>query len=104
MITDYFNQTFEVQQVTMSVSTNTGENIETWSTKASIRGRLRPLSMYEQYLQNRNTSIATHRLYSTYEPETYDRIYYAGDTYLITGIINPMTFNRFYQIDLSVTK
>lgn len=104
MITDYITQTFEIQQVAMSISTDTGENVETWTTRASIKGRLRPLSNYEQYIQNRETVIATHRLYSTYAVSVYDRVYYGGNYYSVTGVINPMTFDRFYQIDLSVVK
>lgn len=104
MITDYMTQTFEIQQVAMSISTDTGENVETWSTRTSIKGRLRPLSQYETYLQNRNTVVATHRLYSTYAVSVYDRVYYGGNYYSVTGVIDPMTMTRFYQIDLKVVK
>lgn len=100
MIQNYFNQSVLVQTPTKSISTDTGENVESWSTGTTVKASVRPLSLDKQYIQNQSHVLVTHRMYSTHLPDVNDRVYYDSRYYQIVSIIDPMTMSRFYQVDM----
>jgi SPP1 family predicted phage head-tail adaptor len=101
---NWLTQDVLYQTRTIAVSTDSGENVETWSAGNMIKGRVRPLSMKEQYYRNKEHTEITHRLYSTTVVNERGRVVHNSKNYDIISVINPMEFNRFYQIDLKVVE
>lgn len=104
MIRDYFTDTVSLYSPAFGVSTTTGDTVTTWTLAETFKGKVRPLSASEQYVQNKRTVVTTHRLYcdNTTINESY-KVVCSGSTYDITGIINPMGFNRFLQVDMRIS-
>ena len=99
MLKDYY--THDITLYSLTVANSSGEIVETWSTGTAIKGRIRPLSANEMYLQNKRTVIATHRMYCDYQTvdETYKAVW-GTSTYQVIGVQVPFNANRFMQIDL----
>lgn len=77
-----------------------GEEITTYTTTETFRGRLRPMTGSMKETDNRKMQFFTHRIYApilAIKPN--DRISYAGQTYKVVYVSNVMSFGRFLQID-----
>jgi SPP1 family predicted phage head-tail adaptor len=105
-ISHFYNDVVTLYTVTESVSTLTGENLKTNSTGVSVKCKIRPLTNYEKYMQNKNNVEMTHRIYASCSTfwENVNRILYGSVQYEIVGIINPFNKNDFYQIDVKAVK
>ncbi len=103
MIQDYWTDTVSLYSPAYGVSTTTGENSTTWTLATTFKGKIRPVSAYEQYSQNKNTVFKTHRLYCDIVTmdETY-KVVSGTSTYMIVGVLNPMGMNRWLQVDMKV--
>ena len=96
---NWLNQTINTYTKSPVESTLTGELIDTLSSATVIKGRVRPLSMGERYMRNKEYSDITHRMYSTYDVNA-DVVIWLNIEYDIVSKIDPMSFGRFYQYDL----
>lgn len=96
---NWLSQSIDTYTHVSSQSTLTGEIIKTLSTAVNIMGRIRPLSMGERYMRNKEYSDITHRMYSTYDINP-DVVSFNSVNYDVTSKIDPMSFGRFYQYDL----
>ena len=103
---NFLTQNITLYSCTLSISTDTGENVTSYSTGTATKGRIRPLSANEQYSRQKINDVSTHRLYCNYSTmfNSKDKIVCGTSTYEITGIINPMNFNRFLEVDLAVVQ
>jgi SPP1 family predicted phage head-tail adaptor len=92
--------------VTEGISSITGENVKTNSAGDSIKGKVRPLTQFERYSQNKNNYDVTHRLYTWFSTlySNIDRAEYNGEVYEIISISNPFEKNEFLQIDMRLIK
>ena len=99
MIQNFY--THDITLYTMTVANSSGEISETWSTGTAIKGRIRPLSANEMFLQNKRTVVANHRMYCDYQTinETY-KVVWGSSTFQVIGVQVPFNANRHMQIDL----
>jgi hypothetical protein len=98
----FYTDTVTLYYVTESISTVTGENVKTNSVGTNLKCKIRPLTNYEQFIQNKNSRNVSHRIYCAQSTAfvNVDRIEYGGITFEIKGIINPFNKNEFMQVDV----
>lgn len=78
---------------------------ESWQPHLTINGRIRPLSGDERLSADKVTVYATHKLYTfLYDITEKDRVVFEGQVYDVKAVINPMTLNRFLQVDLELVQ
>jgi hypothetical protein len=102
MISRFYTQNLTGYIVTQGISSLTGENVDTLSTGASFKGRIRPLSARESYYQNKENLEITHYLYCAADSvnNTFDKVTYGSQTYDVNDYINPMEMNKYYRLEL----
>lgn len=98
MIQDYFLPGFEIKRATQT--SNGGIVEESYSTIATVEGRMRPLSGSEIMRNEKNNYITTHRFYcNVIDLNENDVICKDGKTYEVKLKVNPMEMNEFLQVD-----
>jgi head-tail adaptor len=74
---------------------------DTFATYKTIKGLIRQLNGHEANTSQKDTAIATHRLYCRIEDIlTTDRVLYNSIYYSITRVNNVMNFDELMQVDL----
>lgn len=100
----FYTDTVTVYTVTESISSVTGENVKSSSTGVSLKCKVRPLTNYEKFIQNKNNLETTHRVYCGYSTciTALDRIVYSNSTFEIISMITPFNKRDFMQVDIRV--
>ena len=98
-ISKYYTQTVVFE--TAATSSADAGYTQVWSTAATVKGRLRPLSGRERMSADKQTLYADHRLYCAPVAITEkDRVACEGKTFDIVFVKNVMSMNRHLEIDL----
>lgn len=101
MIEDYFTPGWEIQRpTTQNVG---GIAKDTYSTVATIDGRMRPLTGNEIFQNEKNNYKTTHRFYcGIHDIKSDDRIHDSvlNLTYEVELIKNPMSMDDHLEIDV----
>ena len=95
-----YNQTLTLQTKTLTAD-GQGGFTEAWADSGSFRARISPLSSAERLIQDKVTSMTTHRIYCdnmTVSPE--DRIKWGDYYFEIIGIRNPSEAYHHLEIDV----
>lgn len=97
----YFAQTFKRERLETTVN-EIGGTESAWNDKLEFTGRLRPLTGDKQLSADRQTIVATHRLYCpVLDIIPKDRIVdSAGNIYRVVGIVDTMSAGEFLTCDL----
>lgn len=77
-----------------------GEEVTSYTTTETFKGRLRPMTGSLRDTDMRRTQHFTHRIYApiiAIKPN--DRIGYGGQVFRVVYVSNVMSFGRFLQID-----
>ena len=99
MISHYLNQTFEHWQYGTTTDA-WGGTTTAWTKQTDIKCRMRPLSGNHIIRDNADTVIADVKFYmaANESVEVGDQLR-NGDHYEITAVINPMSMDRFLQVE-----
>lgn len=92
----------QVQRSTPSTD-SWGNPTKTWTTIATIDGRVRQLRSDEVVKAGKESVMTTHRLYTLISDiKSGDRIVYRGQTYQVEGDPNDVMFlGKIFQTELS---
>lgn len=103
MIEDYFNDVVELHRVT-KVNLGGGSFKEQAAKVKDIKGRLRPLSGSERYIDHQKQKEVNYRFYCGYDSSIDEKdtlINQANNnSFEISFIKNPMQMNQHLEIDL----
>jgi head-tail adaptor len=103
-------ESFFTTGITYKVPTETrdaaGGVIETLGSAVSLLGRIRPMTGSEVLASDKLNIISTHILYCLPESglTVKCRVYYGSDTYLVKFIKNPMTYDKYWMVNLELIK
>jgi head-tail adaptor len=102
MINSLYQHTATIYTVSEGISSLTGENTKTNTLLGTVKCRVRPLSVREQFYQNKNNLETTHRMYCDYSTsfDNVSRVVHGTSTFEIIGIVNPFGQNEFLQVDM----
>jgi head-tail adaptor len=90
-VKDFLTQTITIKRKTNSTNTS-GERVPSWETQTTIKGCIMAMTAKETYMRDKLPMNVSHVMYYTStEPNSDDRVYYASEHYLIKGIENKMT-------------
>lgn len=97
----YFDQSFHSERLAQ-VANPFGGYGDTWTDSVTFKGCLRPLTGDKQLSADRQTIVATHRLYCPIiDLAVNDRVVdSAGRVYRIVGVIDSMSAGGYLTADL----
>jgi len=97
---DKFFYDIDIERPTQTSDEWSGGN-ETFTTHKTVQGLIRQLNGNEINVSQKDTAIATHRMYCRIaDILTTDRVLYNSIYYSITRVNNVMNFNALMQVDL----
>lgn len=103
VIDDYYNQVLELHRVT-KVNLGGGSFKDQSAKVKDVKGRLRPLSGSERYMDHQKQKEVNYRFYCGYDSSIDEKdilIDPANDnSFEISFIKNPMQMNQHLEIDL----
>ncbi len=95
-----YNNTLTLQLLT-ETDDGQGGVTKVWADSGSFRARISPLSAQERLLQNKETSVTTHRVYcDNMNVNSNDRIRWGIYYFEIIGIHNPSEAYDHLEIDV----
>lgn len=103
-------ESFFTTGITYKVPTETrggmGGVIETLGSAVSLLGRIRPMSGNEILASDKLNIISTHILYCLPEANltVKCKVYFGSETYQVKFIKNPMTYDRYWAVNLELIK
>ena len=99
-IEDYFEENVVIKR-NIPTTSGMGANVDDWSTHLTIMGLIRPIRGEELEMFKRVGVDVDYRLYCLpIDISEADRIEFEGIVYEIKFIYNPMSMDRWFQIDL----
>jgi len=103
VIEDYFNDVVELHSIT-KVNLGGGSFKEQSAKVKDIKGRLRPLSGSERYIDHQKQKEVNYRFYCGYDPSIDEKDSLIdqvnNNSFEISFIKNPMQMNQHLEIDL----
>lgn len=103
VIEDYYNQALELHRVT-KMNLGGGSFKDQFTKVNNIKGRLRPLSGNERYIDHQKQKEVNYRFYCDYDPNIDEKDILIDPTnnnsFEISFIKNPMQMNQHLEIDL----
>ena len=95
-----FNQTLTLQTATETAD-GMGGITKTWANAGSFKARISSLTSKERLLQDKQTPMATHRIFcDNFDVSFTDRIKWGDYYFEITGIINPSEMYHHLEIEV----
>ena len=94
-----FNHTLVLQRYTEAAD-GMGGLVKTWADAGSFRARISPLTASERLMQDKTTSLTTHKIYcDNIDIEHADRIRWNDVFFEVLGITNPSEMYHHLEID-----
>ena len=95
-----FNNTLTLQTLTL-VADGAGGHTETWTNVGTFKASISPISSSERLMQDKTTSMLTHRVYcDNMDIIENDRIKWGDIVFEIMGIRNPSEAYCHLEIDV----
>jgi SPP1 family predicted phage head-tail adaptor len=100
-IVNWFTEEWVVNRLTTE-DDDWGNPVEAWNFSHTIFGRFRPLSGDRKLSADKQTEFADGKLYCATGSDIFvgDRIQRNGETYEVLFVQNPMSMDKFLQVEV----
>lgn len=99
---DKYFEPFSIERMSISYD-DFGSPTEAYTALKTASGRIRMLNASERFVNDKETQIGTHKLYTREaDIKASDRVVYRGNKYHVLYVNNVMNFNELYQVEMEL--